>query len=200
MARFNPAKYDPRNDSSPDTDDLRVDGYENDVIIELGAVDGSKLCNCGCGDPLPERKNGKTVETTRFIQGHDARFRGILIRAHLTNTEITVRDGAMQTSSSAMQLATNLDLGRKNAHWVSSLQNAQNTFDAKAAKRTNRSTGKQDAYQLGTIKIGRWEYPARKQGDVIERNTKRDGSGDWQTADKTNDVYVDYTHAFVPAA
>lgn len=35
----------------------------------------------------------------------------------------------------------------------------------------------------GTVKVGRWEYPARRDesGD-IERNTKRDGSGEWEVA------------------
>ena len=35
----------------------------------------------------------------------------------------------------------------------------------------------------GTVKVGRWEYPARKlDSGIIERNTKRDGSGEWVIA------------------
>lgn len=43
-------------------------------------------------------------------------------------------------------------------------------------------------YSYGTVKVGRWEYPTRTstQGfigggvrEVTERNSKRDGSGDW---------------------
>lgn len=38
-------------------------------------------------------------------------------------------------------------------------------------------------YKEGTIKVGRWEYPSRKYTDgSVERNTKRDGSGEWVAA------------------
>lgn len=29
------------------------------------------------------------------------------------------------------------------------------------------------------VKIGRWEYPSRTNGAQVQRNTKRDGSGEW---------------------
>lgn len=36
----------------------------------------------------------------------------------------------------------------------------------------------------GTVKVGRWTYPAiRKEDGTVVRNSKRDGSGDW---DETN--------------
>ena len=34
----------------------------------------------------------------------------------------------------------------------------------------------------GTVKVGRWDYPARQVDDYIERNTKRDGTGEWEVA------------------
>ena len=49
----------------------------------------------------------------------------------------------------------------------------------------------------GTVKIGRWTYPARKQGGEVSRNTKRDGSGEWVLTDPakfkadTNDPVIE---------
>lgn len=41
-------------------------------------------------------------------------------------------------------------------------------------------------YEYGTVKVGRWAYPARQDSDGnVERNEKRDGSGDWS---ETNPV------------
>lgn len=38
----------------------------------------------------------------------------------------------------------------------------------------------QETPKTGTVKVGRWEYPTREDEDGnIQRNTKRDGSGDW---------------------
>lgn len=31
----------------------------------------------------------------------------------------------------------------------------------------------------GTVKVGRWHYPALQDGETVTRNTKRDGSGEW---------------------
>lgn len=36
------------------------------------------------------------------------------------------------------------------------------------------------APQTGTVKVGRWEYPARTlENGTVERNTQRDGEGEW---------------------
>lgn len=41
----------------------------------------------------------------------------------------------------------------------------------------------------GTVKVGRWEYPAEvAPGGTVRRNTKRDGSGDWKIADPASFV------------
>ncbi len=44
----------------------------------------------------------------------------------------------------------------------------------------------------GTVKAGRWTYPAYRAGvGPVSRNTKRDGSGEWELADpKVADTYV----------
>lgn len=34
----------------------------------------------------------------------------------------------------------------------------------------------------GTVKVGRWEYPARKLDGELQRNTRRNGEGDWIAA------------------
>ena len=39
-------------------------------------------CHCGCGT--------QTAKNRRFRQGHDARFKGVLMRAHVAGTTITL--------------------------------------------------------------------------------------------------------------
>ena len=51
-------------------------------------------------------------------------------------------------------------------------------------KRVNAAAPKDpsttEGFKVGAVKVGRWEYPTRTYTDgSIERNTKRDGSGEW---------------------
>src|SRR5882757_1808859 len=193
------AQYDPARDSSAGTEDLREDevhegqetipGIDGVILVTLNA-DGDKTCLCGCLSPVTSKRT--------FRQGHDQRLRGILIRANLHNAEVTVR-GGMQTSGDAMSLAVRLDSQGVKGDWVESLHKAEARDAAKAAKaetRANqRATKHATAAQIdaamaageaaapatiaGTVKIGRWEYPAEQRGDRIVRNAKRDGSGEW---------------------
>lgn len=53
----------------------------------------------------------------------------------------------------------------------------------RANHRGTTPAGDVKGYAETTIKQGRWEYPARKYTDgSIERNTKRDGTGEWVAA------------------
>jgi hypothetical protein len=71
--RFNPNTYDPAVDSSPGT-------KSGSKTLRL-VFPTETACKCGCGKQ-------PTRPTSRFIQGHDARLKGALTRAALTNTKV----------------------------------------------------------------------------------------------------------------
>ncbi len=73
MPRFNPNKWKPTDDSTP--------GLRTIDPLRVVLHTPSGACPCGCGiPPLGARAT--------FGMGHDARLRGVLIRAHLMGVEI----------------------------------------------------------------------------------------------------------------
>lgn len=98
MARFNPAKYDPANDSSVGTNVHRATAGDDNGFEGVILFVREGHCICGCLT--------KVGKKSRFAQGHDARYKGILLRAHRTGTEITVmdQDSGMAVSSPAVNL------------------------------------------------------------------------------------------------
>jgi hypothetical protein len=204
MARFNATKYNPAHDSSVDTDDLRTQsddepGYDGVILVQVREGDTAETvgqliqtCACGC---LAAVREGRT-----FVQGHDQRLRGILTRAHLAGVEVTRMDGSAITSS-AMQYAIELDAERTGGKsWAAGLGTAGAAQAAKVAGKLQADAEantpaieaavtdaveiavsvEPTGYQAGTVKVGRWVYPARNwDGGVLERNEKRDGSGAW---------------------
>lgn len=59
-------------------------------------------CTCGCGQPV----------TQRFKQGHDAKLKGLLRRAHEQGHDVTVRLAKERRTTSAAEAAALLDSGR----------------------------------------------------------------------------------------
>ncbi len=74
--RFDPSKYDPSKDSSPG-----APRTGNLVIVYKNDTD----CRSGSGG---QPRNPKS----RFVQGHDARLKGALIRAAIAGVKVEVRD------------------------------------------------------------------------------------------------------------
>lgn len=172
-----------RQDSSPDTDDYGVDealyatdptadnpGFHLDstVILEVGFGHGDfRLCGCGC--------KGKVASSKRtFMQGHDQALIGKLTRAALRGDDVAVADGGMLISGEALSMAAHLGLSQ---HGIAKLTRA---IDAGKAKRsaTKPASAWIDAV---AVKVGRWTYPARTDGTITQRNSKRDGTGEWLT-------------------
>ncbi|HXJ66017.1 MAG TPA: hypothetical protein VNN79_19835, partial [Actinomycetota bacterium] len=107
MGKFSPTNYDPRKDSSPNTEAYRP-GYKGDPPGLAGVIlDRTTLpepyahlrpCPCGCRQPLAA---GST-----YRMGHDMRLKGILIRAHLTATDVNVLgDGGTWTGPAIEEAA-----------------------------------------------------------------------------------------------
>lgn len=46
-----------------------------------------------------------------------------------------------------------------------------------------------EVVEVGTVKVGRWDYPVRMTGaGRAQRNTQRDGKGSWETVEATDDI------------
>ncbi len=136
MARFSAAKYDPRQDSSRGTKALRSSGFDG-VLLKIAEGE----CACGCGETL--KHAGR-----RFRQGHDARLRGILTRAHLTGNPVTLVGGDEAQTTTAVALAAEHGM--------------RHHLDA-AAARTSKKPAVAAGPKVGDtdrIKVGRWEYDA----------------------------------------
>lgn len=142
MPRFTPSKYEPVRDSSPG---FRTDHPDNVVLAIRQREDGTFGCPCGCMEaPL----GANSV----FKMGHDARMRGKLIRAHLTDTFIMVFyvavDGTVRESGPhpAGRLA-------KQYGWEEAIENAVLRRDGKNREVLRRALGSRRL-----VRVGRWEY------------------------------------------
>lgn len=173
MARFNPNTYDPAADSSPDTEGYREpdEGRElQGVILDRTQVEGDDgelfdACQCGCRSPLNPGR--------RFVQGHDARLKGILMRAHLAGVEVHVLQGGMLISTDAMDEA-------KDQGWAQFLKDAKARFDAKPAPKA-----KPEAGPMIEAKVGRWV----RKGFVVDGEFRyTDAKGQAQRTSKFTPV------------
>jgi hypothetical protein len=82
-------------------------------------------CLCGCGG-FPAR------EGARFIPGHDAKLKSMLIKAHLEGVEkITIKNGDESRDVTPLEMATELDWQPFLEH---AMLRAERDAAAKAAK------------------------------------------------------------------
>lgn len=135
--RINIKNYNPATDSSPDADTYRaIPGDPNPGLEGVILIQDDGECRCGCRQPAKRT----------FRQGHDQRYKGILIRAHLTGTEINLIKGGVIHSGAAGSFAAEHG-------WEDYLTNADAKYAAQVAKHTSRPVPVK-------IKVGRWEYDA----------------------------------------
>lgn len=153
-------------------------------------------CRCGCEQPVSSR--------SLYRQGHDAKHVSNLLAAtkEVAHTEHDIsgfeefvrtataklptdRLQAKYTSAVTRWLYSQFDRDANqdrrsdghHAYWFSFhpddvLQHMG--WEAPAGCDTDPSVTPAD-----DIKVGRWTYPARRFDGVLQRNTRRDGSGDW---------------------
>ena len=145
--------YDPTTDSCS----ARLEGYPCDATTGPHLYRGTGDCYCGCGQP-PQRNGGY------FRMGHDARYRGILLRAHVAGMPVSIFNGNEFTTTSAMWLAQ--------IHgWGEALQTTATREQARAygraAKAKTKAAAKATRLQIGDItpiNVGRWTYQAQVVG------------------------------------
>lgn len=171
-------EYDPTSDSSPgaeqylpeDAGDGTTPGVEGLILL----VDDGQ-CACGCGEA--------TTAKREFRQGHDAKLKGKLIRAHVNDIEVhTIGSGGI-VSTDAMNLA-------KQRGWEPHLEAAEHRHQTREANRINREREREQRAaakprkkggKVGTrrkIRVGRWEYTGKVVGLnddylVVEYTTKK---------------------------
>jgi hypothetical protein len=138
MPRFNPERWKPTDDSSPGCRTLDP----HSVVLRLAhdAETGRMGCPCGCGE-FP--RGAKAV----FAMGHDARLRGILIRAHLMG--IRIRYYCDHTLGDP---ADPYDVAAQYA-WRAYLDEAVTRREGRNREVLRRALGSERLVQ-----VGRWEY------------------------------------------
>lgn len=129
------------------------------------------LCICGCSQIITSKATYKP--------GHDAAHVSFLLQG-LLNEEADQGRAAVTTALIRGE-AKNLPSEALQAKF---LRAAERLFAAKAPKAPKAKREVVEILDSGTVKVGRWEYPAReiKYSDdtsLVQRNEKRDGSGVW---------------------
>lgn len=129
----------------------------------------TSVCLCGCEQEV----------NVKYQMGHDARHAGIVARQAVERAKAQGIDYLMDELYEALPTPA-LRLKSKRAA-ANIMSKAATRAERKASKRA--SFGAKDGDRAGIVRIGRWDYPARKNGrGEVVRNTKRDGSGTWAPA------------------
>jgi hypothetical protein len=137
-------------------------------------VPADDSCRCGCGQPV----KGKKAE---YLPGHDARHAGQVGRDMVGAPTSADRAALMNLLPSEPLRAKAQRVYEK----ALAKRQAQAEREAKRAQRlADRQSKAAPEFVDGTVKKGRWSYPARQFANRTMRNEKRDGSGEWVAADE----------------
>ncbi len=147
----------------------------NDGTVETETITvkatAATHCRCGCGANVA----GKRL----YRPGHDARHASQVAKAIAAGGSTDLMQ-ALPTSALQVKASNQVHriLARAEAKKIKAGQ--PRTPRATVAKAINR-----DAVE-GTVKVGRWTYPAKQYTDgTVQRSVKRDGSGEWIVVDTT---------------
>lgn len=195
MPRFQITKYNPAADSSSTLSDRyytangdssanrgdfrRGDGQVAEVFLDWSTDDnGKRTCPCGCRESL--------ARTARFRIGHDARLLGILKRAHITGTKVTIVKDAATTTENAIDVAATFSTDRHD--WVAELNHSAERHAATNRKKIEAANDEVREEARGPqpgnrrlIKVGRWNYTGeivavyQEDGDALFKYTTAGG-------------------------
>ncbi|AZF97690.1 hypothetical protein SEA_CALLIEOMALLEY_54 [Arthrobacter phage CallieOMalley] len=160
----------------------------------------TRQCNCGCGEATSSSK-------TMYKPGHDARHAGNVARAMAEDYNDAGNEEKLEALPSAnlkhkarMMAARLVEKAAKKADRTAARKPSDKP--APASKKIAEVVAAEEAAhaeetatevpepmfedetpvyrERGFVKVGRWEYPLRENHfGKTERNTKRDGSGEW---------------------
>lgn len=120
---------------------------EDGATFGDGGAQGSDKGPCQCGWYFRADEEGNVIEggacaattSRQFAPGHDARLKGLLIRAGIAGAEVSMHDGAMLVSKSADQAAMAYGFYQQVLHGIELGKGAQQAkydkADAKVAAR-----------------------------------------------------------------
>lgn len=146
MAQFNPSKYDPVAESTPGL------GKSDTVVLDL--AEGPVLYS---------------VDTGKFQPGHDARLKGILIRAQAAGAQVEILNGNDSgLFSTAAQAAAQFSTSK--VAWSKMVADRGEALKVKVESKPKKAAASKGP-KTEKIKIGRWEYEA-----VVE-SVGQDGTG-----------------------
>lgn len=147
------------------------------AAVEPAGATGAELAACLC-------KCGRTTRST-FAPGHDARLAGEVGRAMVGLPEAERVALLAKLPSAALQAKARGVWHKAEAKIEARLEREAAKAEARATKAAEAAATPQPEWVTveGGVKVGRWSYPARSNGAITERNTKRDGSGEWVTVE-----------------
>ena len=114
------------------------------------------------------------VRTITRASGHDARMVSKALAALREDRPYLGASGKVANYAAAVERVGSPALAQK---FLDAVAREANRAEAKKARQGGKA---KTAWQAtDDVKVGRWTYPARTNGKVTQRNTKRDGSGEW---------------------
>lgn len=126
-------------------------------------------CNCGCGEAVQSKK-------AQYRPGHDARHAGTIGRAMAETQDSKARANLLgRLPSEALRV-------KAQGAFEKALEKAERKSANSLVGKGQRRRPAKGKNIKGTVKVGRWEYPAEQHGagdGKMVRNSKRDGSGEW---------------------
>lgn len=140
------ATYDPTADT--------LSKYRKQITDKTGPILNQPTpdhCPCGCG----EKSKGKN---SVFLMGHDARMKGIILRAYVANSPITFKTNDGLVTYKASQVADHFG-------WLDPIRTR--SVAIKANRKVKAPRKAKSGVQVGDtrkIKVGRWEYDAMVVG------------------------------------
>lgn len=144
MNKYSPARYDPQVDSTPGLP-ARADA--------VSLVAGSGLCACGCGDNPAGRK-------AKFCMGHDARLKGVLMRAFSAGIDIALYEQTTGTAEVIDPLTYADRFSTEKVDWRKLVTDAADRVrerrggvDRRAAERRVLERAAKD----GAVRVGKWD-------------------------------------------
>lgn len=160
----------------------------------------TRRCNCGCGEATSSAK-------TQYKPGHDARHASSIgkdladfwkLNGEGVSHNMLDELGSDKLRAKAVSMAKRI-VEKPEAKITKSAAKTPAKVQETSSESPQEVYGKTAApaeepmwteYETGiTARVGRWEYPGRRYFDsdinewLYERNSKRDGSGEWLAAE-----------------